>query len=62
MITAFENTGCPKTYVTLLIIYNFLKAKAIAKIFCQHLVYTYKFYLTKFGKILLNSWIIIMTP
>jgi hypothetical protein len=38
-------------HVTLLIIYNFLKAKAIAKIFCQHLVYNYKSYFTKFCEI-----------
>jgi hypothetical protein len=59
--TFFSCTGCPKTYVTLLIIYNFIKPKAIAKIFCQHIVHQHKFYLTKFGKILYNSQVI-MTP
>jgi hypothetical protein len=46
-----KGTGCPKTYITLLIVNNFLKAKVIAKIFWQHLVDKYKFYLTKFCKI-----------
>jgi hypothetical protein len=46
-------TGCPKKYVTLFIIYNFIKPKVIiAKIFSRHFVYQYKFYLPDFGKIL----------